>query len=92
LQIILTVVLVDRAHTAIHGHLKALCDEQNITFSEQNVKVQDIWCKLKVEHLKFNIDVREQERPINQTVIAIGNFLESMNKLDMVFLTPMRTL
>jgi hypothetical protein len=38
---------VDRVHTAIHGYLKALCDEQNITFNEQNVKIQDMWAKLK---------------------------------------------
>ncbi len=34
---------VDRAHTALHGYLKAICDEQNITFDEQNIKIQDMW-------------------------------------------------
>jgi hypothetical protein len=72
---------VDRAHTAIHGYLKALCDEQNITFSEQNVKIQDMWGKLKTDHPKFNIDVRDHQRPINQTVNAIGKFLENMNDI-----------
>lgn len=72
---------VDRAHTAIHGYLKALCDEQNITFTEQNVKIQDMWGKLKAEHPSFNIDIREHQRPINQTVNAIGKFLENMNDI-----------
>ncbi len=72
---------VDRAHTAIHGYFKALCDEQNITFDEQNVKIQDMWGKLKTEHPCFNIDVREHQRPINQTVNAIGKFLENMNDI-----------
>lgn len=72
---------VDRAHTAIHGYLKALCDEQNITFSEQNVKIQDMWGKLKTKHPSFNIDVREHQRPINQTVNTIGKFLENMNDI-----------
>ncbi|TYS87721.1 abortive infection family protein [Rossellomorea aquimaris] len=72
---------VDRSHTAIHGYLKALCDEQNITFSEQNVKIQDMWSKLKTDHPSFNIEVREHQRPINQTVNAIGKFLENMNDI-----------
>ncbi|MFD1736157.1 abortive infection family protein [Bacillus salitolerans] len=72
---------VDRVHTAIHGYLKALCDEQNFTFNEQNVKIQDMWGKLKTEHPSFNIDVRAHHRPINQTVNAIGKFLENMNEI-----------
>jgi len=72
---------VDRAHTAIHGYLKALCDEQGFTFGEQNVKIQDMWGKLKTDHPSFNIEVREHQRPINQTVNAIGKFLENMNDI-----------
>ncbi|MEW4220727.1 abortive infection family protein [Rossellomorea marisflavi] len=72
---------VDRAHTAIHGYLKALCDDQNITFSEQNIKIQDMWSKLKTDHPSFNINIREHQRPINQTVNAIGKFLENMNDI-----------
>jgi hypothetical protein len=72
---------VNRAHTAIHGYLKELCDEQNITFSEQNVKIQDMWGRLKTKHPSFNIDVREHQRPIDQTVNAIGKFLENMNDI-----------
>lgn len=72
---------VDRAHTALHGYLKVLCNEHNITFSNQNVKIQDMWGRLKTEHPSFNIDVREHQKPINQTVNAIGKFLENMNDI-----------
>ena len=72
---------VDRAHTAIHGYLKELCDEQGFTFDEQNIKIQDMWGKLKIDHPSFSIDVREHQRPINQTVNAIGKFLENMNDI-----------
>lgn len=72
---------VDRAHTALHGYLTVLCNEQNITFNNQNVKIQDMWSKLKTEHPSFNIDVREHQKPINQTVNAIGKFLENMNEI-----------
>lgn len=72
---------VDRVHTALHGYIKELCDEQNISFEEQNVKIQDMWGKLKIEHPSFNIDIKEHQRPINQTVNAIGRFLENMNDI-----------
>lgn len=72
---------VDRAHTALHGYLKKLCDEQGFTFDEQNIKIQDMWGKLKIDHPCFNIEVREYQKPINQTVNAIGRFLENMNDI-----------
>lgn len=72
---------VDRAHTALHGYLKALCDEQKITFKEQNIKIQDMWASLKIAHPKFNINVKDHHKPINQTVNAIGKFLENMNDI-----------
>ncbi|MEC5424314.1 hypothetical protein QGM71_12510 [Virgibacillus sp. C22-A2] len=72
---------VDRVHTALHGYLKELCDEQNIVFEEQNVKIQDMWGRLKIEHPSFNINVKEHQRPINQTVNAIAKFLENMNDI-----------
>lgn len=72
---------VDRAHTALHGYLKALCNENNITFSAENVKIQDMWGKLKSEHPSFIIDIKDHHRPINQTVNAIGKFLENMNDI-----------
>lgn len=72
---------VDRVHTAIHGYLKALCDGENIIFNEQNVKIQDMWGRLKVEHTSFNIEIKEHQRPINQTAAAIGKILENMNEV-----------
>lgn len=72
---------VDRTHTALHGYLKALCDEQNIIFAEQNVKIQDIWGKLKTEHPSFKIDISEHQRPINQTINAIAKFIENLNDI-----------
>lgn len=72
---------VDRVHTALHGYIKELCNEQNIIFGEQNVKIQNMWGKLKIEHPNFNIDIKEHQRPINQTVNAIGKFLENMNDI-----------
>src|SRR5699024_11676369 len=66
---------VDRVHTALHGYLKELCDDQNIAFEEQNVKIQDIWGRLKTDNESDKIDVKEHQRPINQTVNAIAKFL-----------------
>ncbi|MFC0015220.1 MULTISPECIES: abortive infection family protein [Allobacillus] len=72
---------VDRVHTALHGYMKELCDEQNITFEDQYVKIQDMWGKFKMEHPSFNIDIKKHQRPINKTVNAIGKFLENMSDI-----------
>ncbi|WP_283153613.1 abortive infection family protein [Guptibacillus hwajinpoensis] len=72
---------VDRAHTAIHGYLKEVCDKKNIIFNEQNVKIQDMWSKMKTDHPCFNIDFKDHHKPINHTVNAISKFLESMNDI-----------
>ncbi|MGE7600086.1 HEPN domain-containing protein [Lysinibacillus fusiformis] len=72
---------VDRAHTAVHGYLKALCAKQNITFPNSNVKIHDMWGALKTKHPSFNINIKEGHKPINQTANAIGRFLENMNEI-----------
>ncbi|PIJ95680.1 abortive infection family protein [Lysinibacillus sphaericus] len=38
-----------------------------------------MWGRLKISHPKFNINVKDHHKPINQTVNAIGKFLENMN-------------
>lgn len=70
---------VDRTHTAIHYYLKDLCKEEGITFDTDLVKIQDIWSKMKTEHPDFNIDLKDSQKPINQTINAISKFLENMN-------------
>lgn len=37
--------------------------------------------RLKISHPKFNINVKDHHKPINQTVNAIGKFLENMNDI-----------
>lgn len=75
------VTAVDRTHSAIHYYLKDLCKEEGITFDSDLVKIQDIWSKMKTDHPKFNIELKDSQKPINQTVNAISKFLENMNDI-----------
>lgn len=75
------VTAVDRTHSAIHYYLKDLCKEEGITFDSDLVKIQDIWSKMKTDHPKFNVELKDSQKPINQTVNAISKFLESMNDI-----------
>ncbi|MGO1058518.1 abortive infection family protein [Planococcus sp. FY231025] len=70
---------VDRTHSAIHYYLKDLCKEEGITFDSELVKIQDVWSKMKTDHPNFNVDVKDSQKPINQTVNAISKFLENIN-------------
>ncbi|MCU1808159.1 abortive infection family protein [Cytobacillus firmus] len=72
---------IDRVHTALHGYIKEICHESNIQFKEQNVKIQDVWSKIKQEHPKFNINVKDHQKPINQIVNTISKTLENLNEI-----------
>jgi hypothetical protein len=37
--------------------------------------------KVENSHQSFSIDVKEHQKPINQTINAIGRFLENMNDI-----------
>lgn len=40
-----------------------------------------MWGRLKIAHPKFNVNVNNHHKPINQTVNAIVRFLENMNDI-----------
>jgi hypothetical protein len=71
---------IDRAHTALHGYLKKICDESGIVL-EGKPKIQDIFSKLRNEHPCFKIDVNEHYKPINQIINSISKLLENFNDI-----------
>lgn len=72
---------VDRAHTALHGYLKGQCKLAGLVITETNPKIQDLWSKIKLDHPKFKVDMKEQQKPINQIVNAISKVLENVNEI-----------
>ncbi|GED33481.1 abortive infection family protein [Brevibacillus centrosporus] len=72
---------VDRAHTALHGYLKEQCKLAQLEITETNPKIQDYWSKMKLEHPKFSVDVKEHQKPINHIVNAISKVLDNVNEI-----------
>lgn len=72
---------IDRVHTALHAYLKEICKDANIKFEKENVKVQELWSKIKSDHPKFNVDIKEHNKPINQIVSTISKTLENLNDI-----------
>lgn len=72
---------VDRTHTAIHAYLTDLCKEAGIIFDSKTVKIQDMWQQMKIDHPSFQINMKDHQKPINQTVNAISKILENMNHI-----------
>jgi hypothetical protein len=72
---------VDRTHTALHAYLTDLCKEASIIFDSKTTKIQDMWARMKIDHPSFQINMKDHQKPINQTVTAISKFLENLNDI-----------
>ncbi|MGN4445822.1 hypothetical protein CN980_00920 [Bacillus cereus] len=70
---------IDRVHAALHGYLKNICMNEGLTCTTADPKIQDLWSKIKQEHPKFSVNVKEHYKPINQCVDAIGKALHNIN-------------
>ncbi|EPC8419971.1 abortive infection family protein [Bacillus wiedmannii] len=72
---------IDRVHAALHGYLKNVCADEGLSFVTADPKIQDLWSKIKQEHPKFSVNVKEHYKPINQCVDAIGKALHNINDI-----------
>ena len=81
---------LDRAHTALHGYFTKVCDEAGLTIVESNPRIQDYWSKIKTEHPKFQLDLKQHNLPINKVVGSIAKLLENLNDHGISMLFPIR--
>lgn len=74
---------VDRAHTALHGYLKEVCDKENLIqyIKDGNPKVQDFWSVLRQHHSNFQFDKTDYLTPINQIMNSVAKVIDNINDI-----------
>jgi len=66
---------IDRLHTAFHGYLRELCENENIPFNEKDDLVKLIK-NIQSNHPKFNISIKSQEiQNIIKNLVSISDSL-----------------
>jgi hypothetical protein len=70
---------LDRIHTAFHGFLEALCNDQGISF-EANNSLTELFKLLRQKHPAFIITGPRAEE-INRIIRTMANILDSLNTL-----------
>lgn len=68
---------VDRVHTALHGHLRHLCLELDIEFTDDDTTVA-LLKKLRREHPRLQ-DLGPREQDIQKVLNAAGSILDALN-------------
>lgn len=67
---------IDRVHTVLHGYLKQVCDENNITYSK-DATLNQLMNSLKTEHSAFNT----KNENVEQILKSMANVLDKLNPL-----------
>ena len=70
---------LDRIHTAFHGFLEALCNEQNISFGP-NSSLPELFKLLRQKHPAFIVTGPCADE-INRIIRTMANILDSLNTL-----------
>ncbi len=68
---------VDRVHTALHGHLRFLCDEAGIDYDREDTMV-GLLKKLRAEHPSLQ-DLGARAQDIETVLKASGSILDALN-------------
>ena len=68
---------VDRVHTALHGHLRFLCDEAGISYERDDTMV-GLLKKLRKEHPSLQ-DLGARAQDIDTVLRASGSILDALN-------------
>lgn len=69
---------VDRAHTAFHGYLQAICKKTEITYG-RGASIIDLFKVIKENHPKIKINLRDQN--INKIFRSMSAIVDSINQL-----------
>lgn len=70
---------VDRVHTTLHGHLKAVCDAAHITYDRDN-KTTELLKRLRGAHPKLT-DLGPRSGDIARVLNACATILDALNPL-----------
>jgi hypothetical protein len=68
---------VDRVHTALHGHLRHLCQAEGIEFTDDDTTVA-LLKKLRRDHPRLQ-DLGTREQDIQKVLNSAGNILDALN-------------
>lgn len=67
---------VDRMHTVLHGYLKKVCDDAQITYSEE-ATLNNLLKELKAKHPALN----NKNNDVDQVLTSMANILDKLNPL-----------
>ncbi len=70
---------VDRIHTAFHGYLEALCDEENITYSK-DASITNLFKLLQNQHPTIR-DFGSRRDEIKKILRSMANILDALNTI-----------
>jgi hypothetical protein len=68
---------VDRVHTALHGHLRHLCQAEGVEFTDDDTTVA-LLKKLRREHPRLQ-DLGPREQDIQKILNSAGSILDALN-------------
>jgi len=70
---------VDRIHTALHGYMKAICINSNITFNNQ-ASLTELFKELRNHHSAFN-NISTATEEIKKLIGALSSIIDTLNTL-----------
>ena len=72
--------VVDRLHTAIHGHLRWICENYGISITESDPSATRLMRLIREQHPKF-AKTATLDEDMKRIFMGMGNILESLNSV-----------
>lgn len=70
----------DRLHTALHGYLKEVCDNEGITYHQPLPTVMQLYKAVRTSHPAFTVKGAHAEA-LNKVALSMASALDSLNTL-----------